>query len=162
MSINSVKVYVANQAPSVSLTGLIWKAVVGSPQRMKRGKTGFNVFLMVGRVRRSEARMTTPRGSAEKEIPYDVDIMLYAEHTDAISGGNHFDALIENVCQVYRGGVGNPTLTDTFGAPTSYLTDIGEAIDVDLLPSFFTDDSESRVAFQAILTLKLREVLSPA
>ncbi len=162
MSINSVKVYVANQAPSISLTGTIWKTVIASPQRLKRGKTGFNVFVMVGRVRRRESRMTSPRGSAEKEVPYEVDILLYAEHSDAQSGGNHFDALIENACQVYRGGVGNPTLTDTFGAPTTYLTDIGEAIDVDVLPSFFTDDSESRVAFQAVLTLRLTEVLSPA
>ena len=162
MSINSVKAYVASQGATTSLTGLIWKNVVAAAQRPKRGKAGFNVFVIVGRVRRHETRMTSPRGSAEKEVPYDVDILLYAEHSDAKSGADHFDALIENACQVYRGGVGNPTLTDAFGGPTTYLTDIGETIDVEELPPFFTDDSESRVALQAILTLRLTEVLSPA
>ena len=160
MSLNSVKTYIATQGATVSLTSLIWKNAVVAAQRPKRGKAGFNVFVIVGRVRRREQRATMPRGPAEKESVYDVDVMFYAEHTDAKSGGDHFDALIENACQVYRTTTGNPTLTDSFGAASSYLTDVGETMDVEILPPFFTDDSESRTAFQGILTFNLREILT--
>jgi len=162
MSLNAVKKYFATQATSVSLAGLIWKSVQGFAQRPKRGKSGFNVFVIVGRVRRRETRATMPRGSAEKEIPYEVDIMLYAEHSDEQAGGDHFDALIENTCQAYRSATGNPTLTDSFGAPNSYLTNFGEDIDVELLDPMFLDGEESRVAFQAVLTVMVSEILSPA
>lgn len=161
MSLNSVKHYFATQAPNISLSGLIWKQVAGFAQRPKRGKAGFDVFVIVGRVSRRESRLTSPRGPAEKELRYDVEVMLYAEHSDAQVGGDHFDALIENTCQAYRAlSIGNPTLTDSFGGPNSYLTNFGEEIAVDLLDPFFTDAEETRPAFQAVLTVSVSEILT--
>lgn len=162
MSYLSAKTYVANQLPTVSITGTLWKAVVSSRQRLKRGKAGFNAFVMLGRFRRREDRLTAPRASAEKEAQCEVELLLYAEHSDAQTGGDSFDVLIENTCQVFRAGVGNPTLTDAVTGQVSYLTDLGEVIDVDLLPFFFTDGTESRVGFQAVVTLMFREVITPA
>lgn len=162
MSILSVKTYLANQANSISLTGTIWVAVQSFRQRPKRGKAGANVFVIVGRVRRREARATMPRGLAEKENQYEAEVLLYAEHTDAQAGGDHFDALVELACQAYRSTVGNPTLVDAIIGQTSYLMDFGEDIDAEVLPSFFLDEAETRVAFQAVLTLPIREILSPA
>lgn len=162
MSYLSGKTYIANQLPTVSITGTLWKAVISNRQRLKRGKTGFNAFIMVGRVRRREERMTTPRASAEKGAQWEVELLLYAEHSDSLSGGDSFDVLIENTCSVFRTGVGNPTLTDVVTGQVSYFSDLGEVIDVDLLPTFFTGEDESRVAFQAVVTLIMREVITPA
>lgn len=162
MSINSVKVYLAAQGATISLTGTIWQTVQSSAQRPKRGKAGSNVFVIVGRVRRREQRATMPRGLAEKENQYTAEVMLYAEHTDAVTGGHHFDALCELACQAYRSATGNPTLVDAIIGQTSYLGDFGEQVDVDVLPSFFLDEQETRCGFQAVLTLPIREILSPA
>lgn len=163
MTLLAVKKYVADQASSVSLANTIWKQVVSSRQRPKRGKAGYNVFVIVGRVRRRERRATAPRGSAEKELPYEVEVILYAEHSEEQSGGDNFDVLCENAAKVYRAAaVGNPTITDPVTAETSYLSDVGEEMDLDQLIPTYTDEAESRVAFQAILTLVLHEVLSPA
>jgi hypothetical protein len=162
VSILSVKTYLAAQGATISLTGTIWQSVQSFRQRPKRGKAGGAVFVVVGRVRRREARATMPRGLAEKESQYEVEVLLYAEHTDEQAGGDHFDALVELACQAYRGTTGNPTLVDAIIGQTSYLMDFGEAIDVEVLPSIYVGENESRVGFQAVLTLPIREVLSPA
>lgn len=162
MSVLSVKTYLATQGATISLTGTIWVAVQSFRQRPKRGKAGANVFVIVGRVRRREQRATMPRGLAEKENQYQAEVMLYAEHTDAQAGGDHFDALVELACQAYRSATGNPTLVDAIIGQTSYLMDFGEAIEVDVLPSFFLDEQQTRCGFQAVLTLPIREILSPA
>ena len=162
MSINSVKSYLASKAPSISLTGTIWVAVHGYTQRPKREKVGDNVILAVGDVRRREDRLSMPRGSAEKENVYQVSILLYAAHSDEIGGGNHFDALIENACDVYRRATpGNPTLVDAITGQTSYLTYIGENIEVRTFPPEMTAP-QGRTEFRAVLTLQVKEILSPA
>lgn len=163
MSLLSVKTYLAAQGATISLSGTIWQSVQSFRQRPKRGKAGGNVFVIVGRVRRTEDRATMPRGLAEKENQYQAEVLLYAEHTDAQAGGDHFDALVELACQAYRSATGNPTLVDAIIGQTSYLGDFGERIDVELLPTIFvSDEAETRVGFQAVLTLPIREILSPA
>jgi hypothetical protein len=163
VSILAVKTYIAAQAPLISLTNTIWQHVHGYRQRPKREKVGVTTILTVGRVRRREDRETIPRGSAEKLNAYTVDVLLYAEHSDEQVGGDHFDALIENTCDVYRRATpGNPTLVDAIIGQTSYVTHIGEHIDVDLLDVEFVGGQQSRVAFRAILTLDVSEILSPA
>ena len=161
MSILAVKTFIANQAPLIPLTGTIWKQVKASRQRPKRGTAGFNVFLTVGRIRRRETRLTTPRGPAEKDALYEVEVLLYAVHSDEQVGGDSFDVFLEQVCQVYRSVVaGNPTLTDAVTGQVSYLTDMGETIEVELLPVFFLDETETDVGFNAIITFQVREVVT--
>ena len=162
MSILAVKTYIADQAQTISLTGMIWKQVQSFSYQPKRGKAGGNIFVAAGPLRRREERLTSPRGAAEKRLPYEAEILLFAEHSNEQTGSHYFDVFVEAACQVYRSGVGNPTITDPITGAQSYLTDFGEEVDVDMLSSFFVGDDESRVAFEAVLTMRVTEVLTSA
>lgn len=163
MSLLSVKAYLAALAPSVSTVGLVYETIVGYRQRPKREKAGQHAILVVGQLRRVEDRETSPRGLAEKLNVYTVELLLYAEHSDEQIGGDHFDALCENVADTYRRITpGNPTLVDAVSGQTSYITHVGEHIDVELLPTEFAGANQSRIVHRAVLTLEVREILSPA
>lgn len=164
MTLLAVKSYVATQAALIPLTGItIWTAVHAYRQRPKREKAGHTCIAVVGDLRRVEERTSMPRGLAEKEAVYELDLLLYATHSDEQAGGDAFDTLVENAAAFYRSLTpGNPTLVDAVTGVTSYLTHIGERQEVEMLLPEETGGSQSRMDFRAILRLELREIVSPA
>ena len=164
MTLLSVKSYVATQAAQIPLSGIsIWSAVHAYRQRPKREKAGHTCIAAIGDVRRIEDRATMPRGAAEKLLTYDLDLLLYATHSDEQSGGDAFDTLVENAAAFFRTLTpGNPALIDAVTGATSYLTHIGEREEVELLLPEETGGSQSRMNFRAILRLAIVEIVSPA
>jgi hypothetical protein len=164
MSLLSVKTYIVNQASNIQTAGTIWKTIHPYRQRVKREKAGFAALLAVGDVTRDEgSERSMPRGLGEKVNVYQIPLLLYCIHSDEVVGGDHFDALVENTCDWYRRVTpGNPVLVDAINNQTSYLTHIGERIRVRMLTPEFAGGEQSRVFFRSIITLEVREILSPA
>lgn len=167
MTLRAVKAYVAQQATSGAAALLngqsVWTEVHAYAQRPKLDKAGHRVLVVIGRWRRREERMTSPRGSGEKERVYLMDLLLYATASDELAGGDAFDTLTENLFGLFATATpGNPTLTDAVTGQQSYLTHIGETGDVEMLPVMSTATPQGRVSFRSIVRLEIREVVSPA
>lgn len=161
MSALAVVTFVANQASSVSLTSLIWARLIGYAVPPKYAKAGAQALLVVGTPEEEENRLTPPRGTGEKEVIWQVPVLVYATHTKVTEGGQHFYALLQRIrAQYSQLSPGNPTITDPITNDTSYITYIGERQRMRILDLFATV-FRGRTAFRAILTLEVREILTP-
>ena len=163
MSLGAVKNLLALQVQTVDLTNLYWQRILPFPQAPKKPvKAGKNAIVVMHSADRRIDRLTPPRGVGEKEVIYDLPVLVYATHSTQPDGGLNFGSLVDRIQVSFASMTpGNPTIIDPLTLAQSYITYVGEKMRIQHLPVFMTA-ALGRLAFRAIMTLEIREILTPA
>ena len=89
-------------------------------------KIGSKVAIVVGPLKRTEFRLTVPRGGGQKHAEYEIPLWVHAAVKDEVAGGDDFDTALEILQNAFRTANVPTTLTDPATGAQTALLKIGE------------------------------------
>jgi hypothetical protein len=132
----------------------------GFRQIPKFEKLGSKIAIVIGPLKRTEFRLTAPRGGGQKHGQYEIPLWIHAAVKDEFAGGDDFDVVLEIIQAAFRTTNVPVVITDPSTGAVSQLLKIGEEMHLQQdEPGHMASGPAGLVHFFADLTVTAIEIV---